>query len=87
MLFYALCSKYDGARIRGRRLIVEPFRYRGGDPRYRKPPPKSTNRGEHRCIVTNLSANTTKEALREWVMHEKLASVTITDVYNRHGLV
>eukprot|EP01084_Bolivina_argentea_P112010 199778_1 len=78
--------KFDGIRIRGRRLIVEPFRYRGGDPRYRRPPPKNVTRGEYRCIVTNLSGNTSAQDLRDWVEHEKLLSLTVTDVYNRHGL-
>jgi len=77
-------KKLDGARLSGRRLIVEPFRYRGNDPRYRRPPPKNIKRGEYRVIVTNLGPDTKAQELKDWCESEKLDSITIADVYSRH---
>ena len=79
--------KLDGKRVGSRSLNVEPFRYRGGDPRYnRPPPPKHVKRGQYRIIVTNLDTNVKAQELRDWAENQKFDSVTITDVYNRHGM-
>jgi len=75
----------DGLRLRGRKLIVEPFRYRGGDPRYRRPPPKG-KRGQYRVIVSGIGSDTNSDDIRRWVESEKLKSIALTDVYNRHGM-
>jgi len=79
-------KELDGACLNGRRLIVEPFRYRGNDPRYRRPPPKNIKRGEYRVIVTNLGPDTKAQELKDWCESEKLDSITIADVYSRHDM-
>lgn len=86
MIYFWDYRKLDGKRVGSRSLIVEPFRYRGGDPRYRRAPPKHVKRGQYRIIVTNLDTNVKAQELRDWAEGEKLDSVTITDVYNRHGM-
>jgi RNA recognition motif-containing protein len=79
-------KKYDGHRLVGRRLIVEAFRYRGGDPRYRRAPPDDIKRGEFRIIVTNLGPKTTAQDLQNWAEDHKVKTICLTDVYCRHGM-
>ncbi|ETO27503.1 hypothetical protein RFI_09627 [Reticulomyxa filosa] len=59
---------------------------KGGDPRYRRPPPKG-KRGQFRLIISGISSDTTAEEIRKWAESEKLQSIALTDVYNRHGMV
>jgi len=75
----------DRLSLHGRKLIVEPFRYRGGDPRYRRPPPKG-KRGQYRLIISGINSDSAAEDLRKWAETEKLHSIALTDVYNRHGM-
>lgn len=87
MLFVLFVSENDGYRMHGRALIVERFRYRGGDPRYRRSAPSHNKRGEYRVIVTNVSDRTTARDIKQWMHDENITGVALTDIYNRHGLV